>query len=124
MPARALILFSHGSPDPEWATPFIALQDMIAASRPGTPVTVAFLAPAKPAFEDVVAQLAQSGVREIVVAPVFLARGGHVKRDLPELVAQASAKYGLAIRVLPSLGEVEVLLQSMADWIAQSALDE
>ena len=70
------------------------------------------------------AQLAQSGVRVVMVAPVFLARGRHVKRDLPELVAQASAKHGLTIRVLPSLCEVDVLLQSTADWIAQAALDE
>lgn len=123
-PHRALMLFSHGSPDPEWTLPFTTLQDMIADGYPEMPVALAFLAPARPTFEDVVAQLVQSGVTEIVVAPVFLSRGGHVKRDLPEMVAVASATHGVAIRVLPTLGEVEVLLGAMAEWIAQSALKE
>jgi sirohydrochlorin cobaltochelatase len=71
-----------------------------------------------------VAQLVQSGVTKIVVAPLFLSRGGHVKRDLPEMIAVASAAHGVVIRVLPALGEVEVLLEAMAEWIAQSALNE
>ncbi len=122
-PHRALMLFSHGSPDPEWTLPFTTLQDMIAGGYPEMPVALAFLAPARPTFNDVVAQLVQSGVTEIVVAPVFLSRGGHVKRDLPEMVAVACAAHGVAIRVLPTLGEVEVLLEAMAEGIARSALD-
>lgn len=123
-PHRALMLFSHGSPDPEWTLPFTTLQDMIAGGYPELPVALAFLAPARPTFDDVVAQLVQSGAKEIVVAPVFLSRGGHVKRDLPQMVAAASAAHGVAIRVLPTIGEVEVLLAAMAEWIAQSALKE
>jgi sirohydrochlorin cobaltochelatase len=123
-PHRALMLFSHGSPDPEWTLPFTTLQDMIADSYPELPVALAYLEPARPTFDDVVAQLVQSGAKEIVVAPVFLSRGGHVKRDLPQMVAVASATHGVAIRVLPTIGEVEVLLEAMAEWIAQSALKE
>lgn len=122
-PHRALMLFSHGSPDPEWTLPFTTLQDMIAGGSPQMPVAIAFLAPARPTFDDVVAQLVQSGVKEIVVAPVFLSRGGHVKRDLPEMVAIASVAHGVAIRVLPTIGEVDVLLEAMAEWITRSALD-
>jgi sirohydrochlorin cobaltochelatase len=121
-PQRALLLFSHGSPEPEWTRPFTTLQDMIADRDPGMPVTLAFLDPAKPNFQDVVAQLAQSGIKEIVVAPVFLARGGHVKHDLPELVRAATAKHGIAFQVLPTLGEVDTLLEAMAKWIMQAAM--
>ena len=119
---RALLLFSHGSSDPEWTQPFTTLQDIVADSHPGTPVTLAYLSPAKPSFDDVVAQLAQSGVKEIIVAPLFLARGSHVKQDLPELVAKASAHYGITFRVLPTLGEVDGLLEAIATWISQAAL--
>ncbi len=121
-PQRALLLFSHGSPEPEWMRPFTTLQDIIADSDPGMPVTLAFLEPAKPSFQDVVAQLAQSGVQEIVVAPVFLARGGHVQRGLPELVRAATAKHGITFQVLPTIGEVDTLLEAMAKWIMQAAL--
>ncbi len=121
MPKTALLLFSHGSPDPEWAEPFVALQDLLAERHAGVPVVLAYLAPARPAFEDVVEQLAHAGVTEVVVAPLFLARGGHVKRDLPALVREAAAKYGMAFRILPTLGEVEPLQAAIADWIGRAA---
>jgi sirohydrochlorin cobaltochelatase len=118
---RAMMLFCHGSPDPEWSKPFFQLQDIIAAKSPEIPVALAYLDPAKPSFADVVAQLAQSGVNEITVAPVFLARGGHVKKDLPELVAAATAAHGVRFQVLPTIGEVEPLLNGIADWIIDTS---
>jgi sirohydrochlorin cobaltochelatase len=118
---RAIVLFCHGSPDPEWSRPFFALQDIIAAKAEKVPVALAYLDPAKPTFTDVVAQLAQTGVQHITVAPIFLARGGHVKKDLPELVAAAKEKHGIEFRVLPTIGEDESLLNGIADWVMVSA---
>ena len=117
----ALLLFCHGSPDPEWAKPFMTLQDIVAARAPERITALAYLAPAKPTFEDVVAQLATAGVKEVVVAPVFFARGSHVKKDLPALVAEAAAKHGMTFRVLPTIGEVDFLLESIAGWVVKSA---
>ncbi len=115
-----MILLCHGSADPEWSKPFFALQDIIAAKSPQTPVALAYLDPAKPNFADVTAQLAATGTEEIIVAPIFLARGGHVKKDLPELVEAARAAHsahGLSFQVLPTIGEVDSLLESIASWI-------
>ncbi len=120
-PQRALLLFCHGSPDPEWARPFMTLQDIVAAQAPDHITALAYLEPAKPTFQDVVAQLAESGVKEVVVAPVFFARGSHVKKDLPALVAEAAAKHGMTFRVLPTIGEVELLLEAIAGWVVHSA---
>ncbi len=123
-PKRALLLFCHGSPDPEWARPFATLQDIVAAKTPDTAVALAYLAPAQPEFDAVVAQLAQAGVTEVVVAPVFFARGSHVKKDLPQLVAAASSRHGMTFRVLPTIGEVDFLLEAIAEWVVQSAGQE
>ena len=117
---RGLLLFCHGSPDPQWAEPFIALQDIVAVKAPGMAVVLAYLAPAQPDFESVVAQLAEAGVMDVVVAPVFFARGSHVKKDLPQLVAAASARHGMTFQVLPTIGEVEFLLEAIAGWVVQS----
>ncbi len=114
---QALILFSHGSADPEWSWPFACLQAHLAERLGGKPVVLAYLPPASPTFGDVAAQLAQMGIREITVVPLFLARGGHVKKDLPELVAQAAAMHGLSFRILPVLGEVEILQNAITDWV-------
>ncbi len=120
MKTHATILFCHGSADPEWSRPFFALQDIIAAKSPD-PVAIAYLAPAKPTFAEVAAQLAEAGAKEVTVAPVFLARGSHVKQDLPALVAAATVAHGIAFTVLPTIGEVEPLLNGIADWILRSA---
>lgn len=97
------------------------LQDILAAREPDKVVALAFLPPAAPSFADVVQQLAAAGVRHITVAPVFLARGGHVKRDLPQMVAQARETHGIDFNVLPTLGEADVLLEAIAAWIAAQA---
>ena len=117
---RALLLFCHGSPDPEWARPFVTLQDRVAAKTPEMAVALAYLAPAQPDFDAVVAQLAQAGVTEVVVAPIFFARGSHVKKDLPQLVAAASSRHDMTFHVLPTIGEVDFLLEAIAGWVAQS----
>lgn len=119
MPAadHALLLFSHGSPDPEWARPLEALQARLAERLAPMPVRLAFLPPAGPEFMNVVESLVTSGTRSLTVAPVFLARGGHVKKDLPELAAAAEARWPLAITLLPTLGESDLVLNAMADWL-------
>jgi len=97
---------------------------MVAAKMSGAsamPVALAYLAPAQPEFDAVVAQLAQAGVTEVVVAPVFFARGSHVKKDLPQLVAAASSRHGMTFRVLPTIGEVDFLLEAIAGWVVQSS---
>lgn len=117
----ALILFSHGSPDPDWAEPLRQLESRIARQLAPMPVRLTFLPPAAPGFAEAVAELAQAGITEITVAPVFLARGGHVKKDLPELAAAAEAQHGVHIRLLPTLGESPELLDAMAAWIARQS---
>jgi sirohydrochlorin cobaltochelatase len=54
--------------------------------------------------------------------PLFLAPGGHVKRDLPALVAAARTRHpALEIRAAGSIGEVDDVLAAMADWIVRAA---
>ena len=116
---HALLLFSHGSADPEWSRPLERLRDKLAERLAPMPVQLAFLPPAAPGFSDVVAALVAAGIRSLTVAPVFLARGGHVKQDLPALAAEARAAWNIPITVLPTLGESELILNTMADWLAQ-----
>ena len=119
---RAIILFSHGSSDPEWAAPFVALRDRLQQRDPATPVELAFLPPAAPTFDHVVAVLAKKHVGEIVVVPLFLARGSHVKVDLPKLIAEASALHAITFKQLPVIGDVAVLQDAIADWAMANVL--
>ena len=118
---HALLLFAHGSSDPSWAEPFIKLQSVIRERDREQIVELAFLERINPSFEEAVTALHARGIRQITVAPLFLALGGHMRKDLPKLVGDARERTGIAFRVLPALGEVDTLIAAIADWVAASA---
>jgi hypothetical protein len=51
-------------------------------------VELAFLELMQPDLPTVVAQQVAAGSRRVTVIPVFLGQGGHVRRDLPQLLEQ------------------------------------
>lgn len=119
---RALILFAHGARRAEWAQPFLRLQEMVRTASPGTFVGLAYLELMTPGLPEVVAEAVAQGSRDIVVIPVFLGQGGHVRKDLQELVAQQQALYPqLQLRVATTVGEDAGVLQAMANYVLTCA---
>jgi sirohydrochlorin cobaltochelatase len=64
-----------------------------------------------------VAALAARGCATIRVVPLFLGQGGHVKEDLPRLVAQAGSS-GAKLFLEPSIGEQAEVVEAIASAIA------
>src|SRR5687768_16224345 len=119
----AIILFAHGSRDPEWAAPMRALQDMVRREQK-THVGLAFLELMQPDLQTAMTEAVAQGAVSVKVVPVFLAAGGHLKKDLPLLVAAAKKAHPqLRVQVLPPIGESESLLQAIAHWIGSAAKD-
>lgn len=120
---RALILFAHGARAPGWAAPFERLRDLTAARRPDVAVSLAFLELMTPGLPDEVARLAERGVRDMTVVPVFLGQGGHLLRDLPQLMTDLRAGYpDIAFTTVAAVGEDPRVLAAMTD-VCLSALD-
>ncbi len=119
MPADpALVLFAHGARDPAWALPFQKIQRAIQSKRPGTVVDLAFLEFMTPALGEAVIKLAAEGHRHIIIAPLFMSEGGHVRRDVPKLLAGLrAAQPGVAIDLLPAIGETDEILDAIADCL-------
>lgn len=114
---HALLLFAHGSSDSGWAEPFLKLRAIIRKREPRYIVELAFLERMNPSFDEAVDALQERRIRQITVAPIFLALGGHMRNDLPKLITDAEARTGIAFRVLPALGEVDILLDAIAAWV-------
>ncbi len=111
----ALILFAHGARDPEWADPMRRVQAAIRHQQPNLPVELAFLEFMAPTLPDCIATLIAGGAEKIVIMPMFIARGGHLKRDVPELLAQLKAVHPAVEFSLGSvIGEHEAVVQAMA----------
>ena len=112
----ALILLAHGARDPRWAEPFLRLQTLVqqgVASQVG--VHLAFLELMTPRLPELIAQLESQGVRQVRIVPIFLGQGGHVRRDLPELVEQLQQAYpAMGLTLATAIGENELVLQAIA----------
>ena len=111
-----IVLFAHGSRDRDWARPFNQLAEILRKKCDG-PVAVAYLELMSPTLEEAIASLGVSSVR---VVPVFLGHGGHVKDDLPKLVAAAQKKHaGVTIHLDPAIGEQPTVIEAIAAAIAR-----
>lgn len=113
-----IVLFAHGARDPLWAEPFQRLVAKLNAARAGVPAELAFLEHMQPDLETAVGRLAARGIERITLVPLFMGRGGHLRRDLPEIVACAcGANPGVLVRTTDAIGEVDALLNAIADWV-------
>ena len=113
---RAIVLLAHGSRDPLWAAPIEAVAARIQARQPATAVCCAYLEMRSPTLPDAVTSLIAAGAREIRVFPLFLGVGKHAREDLPKLMTAVKALHpDIAIELLPSAGEHELLTALLAD---------
>ncbi len=114
----AIILFAHGARDPEWAQPFIQIRERVAQQFPSTQVMLAFLELMQPTLVEAVAKLTHNDVEHITLIPLFLARGGHLKQDLPRLIASIEQHHPtVKFNVAPAIGEEPEILDSIARWV-------
>jgi sirohydrochlorin cobaltochelatase len=117
----ALILFAHGARDPEWRLPFEKIQRKIAVRRPDLAVELAFLEIMQPSLPDAVARLSGAGHTHIIVAPMFMAQGGHLKRDLRQMLDGLRQRHpAIILESLPAVGDIEPILNAVSDWLVNS----
>lgn len=113
--ADTLLLFAHGARDPEWRVPVDAMAAILRTSMPATRVAVAFLEFMSPTLIEAIDAAAEAGAVRVAIAPLFWAEGGHLKREVPELLAQAQARHPhLQIERWPVLGHSAEVLTALA----------
>ncbi len=87
---------------------------------PGERIVLAFLELMQPSLPDCAAALHADGVRSLRIVPVFLGSGGHLKADLPALVAQIRERFrDLEVSVDPPIGEQPDVIAAIARAIAR-----
>ncbi len=122
---KGILLYGHGARNPEWAQPFDRIRDAIKARDPHALVEPGFLELMRPTFDEGVASLVEQGATEIIVVPIFMAAGSHVKKDLPQLAANAMDRHaGLVIELVAPVGEAESVLAAMAAYALKAEPDE
>jgi sirohydrochlorin ferrochelatase len=109
----ALVLVAHGSRDPRALSTVRALMARVRELRPGLPVHLGHIELNEPRLPDTLTRL---GTAEAVLVPLLLARGYHVKQDIPEMAATAQAR----TRVAPPLGPHPLLVETLYDRLVEA----
>jgi sirohydrochlorin cobaltochelatase len=110
-----LLLFAHGARDARWALPFEEVAKRIRAREPGVRVELCFLEFMSPTLLEGGARLASAGCTRVDVVPLFLGAGGHVRKDLPDLVAQLERSHpAVRWRLRSAIGEADSVIDAMA----------
>ena len=114
-PSSGLLLFAHGARDPRWAEPFDEVARRVRRDEPDMAVQLAFLEFMTPSLRDAGRDLAASGCTRVAVVPLFLGAGGHVRKDLPALLAALAEEFP-AVRwsLQPAIGECDSVVEAMA----------
>jgi sirohydrochlorin cobaltochelatase len=119
---RGIILLAHGARDPQWAEPFHSIRDHVEKLSPNATVQLAYLELMEPRLKNAVSDLVGQGVAQMTLVPLFMAQGGHLKEDLPKLVAEIKATHpAVTITITQALGESPALLAAIAQWVVQQA---
>lgn len=89
---KGIIILGHGSRDKEAQQQFKEVVEQVGKGMDSM-VEGAFMELAEPGFFQVVDLFKEKGIKEIVVYPLFLFPGVHIKRDIPEMLKEAEEKY-------------------------------
>jgi len=117
-----IVLFAHGSREPQWAQPF---ERIAAELRKKFRVELAYLEQMRPTLDEAVASLVDAGARRVRIVPVFLGQGGHIREDLPKLAAAARARHPtLEIVLERTIGEREEITNAIAAVISKGNSDQ
>ncbi len=121
MSKHGTILFGHGARDPRWAEPFERLAAKVRAARPDEPVLLAFLELMSPDLPSAVERISSEGCVAVTVVPVFFGQGGHIRRDLPEVLDRCRSMFpSIEITCAVAVGEDEAVLDAVADYCLRS----
>jgi sirohydrochlorin cobaltochelatase len=119
---EAVILIAHGARDSRWVEPFLRMQADLSEKLRPRKVALSFLEFTPPNFADASAEVYRTGARHILVAPIFLSGGGHVAKDVPELVRVERERYPDATFVIGgAIGEEPEVASGMAEAVARLA---
>jgi sirohydrochlorin cobaltochelatase len=112
---RGVLLFAHGARDPRWAAPFDDVARRVREREPALAVQLAFLEFMTPSLRDAGEMLVGAGCTHVDVIPLFLGAGGHVRKDLPALLAELAAVHPrVQWHLQRAIGELDSVIEAMA----------
>lgn len=113
-----IILLAHGSSDSNWSDTFVRLTEEACATH--AHVTLGFMELSSPSLEACVAEASKEAYECVTVLPLFLAKGKHLKKDVPAMLENYAKTYDIQTRLLPPIGEHPALSQALVSIIEET----
>lgn len=115
-----IIVLSHGSRSPEAAITVRKIKEMVAQDSHFDAVEGAALQFNQPDLPAMLGEMASRGMERVVVVPLFLYMGLHMKRDIPEILEEERAKYSqMEIVMTKNIGADKKIAEIVLDRIEE-----
>lgn len=113
------LLVAHGSSDVSWGNTF---QKMTESTREKYPdVSLAFMELSSPSIEDEIITGKAEGYQHFRVLPLFLAKGKHLKKDIPAMLLSYETSHEISTELLEPIGEHPLLAEAIRLIIEETA---
>ena len=113
----AVIFFCHGAREAAWRLPFDRIVAEFRQRRPELRAELAFLEIMSPDLPQTIDSLAAAGFHDIRVVLLFLAPGGHTRRDVALLLDAARTRWpALHVEATDTLTEAPAIRGAIVDW--------
>lgn len=106
MPTK-LIMLAHGSSNASWSDAFFDMTKNVTVSSEDA--ALAFMELSEPSLHDECRAAAKQGYDHLKVLPLFLAKGRHLKKDVPAMISELIEELNVEIELLAPIGENQIL---------------
>ncbi|MEH7119962.1 sirohydrochlorin chelatase [Neobacillus vireti] len=118
---KAVLYIGHGTRSKKGADEARAFIARV-SQRVDVPIQIiSFLELTDPSIEEGFRQCVERGATEITVVPLFLLAAGHIKQDIPEVLAAVRAQYpDVSIKVKDPFGVQGKILDAVAELVRET----
>lgn len=113
-----IVLVAHGSRKRSANQELLRIAELLAVDFEDSIVQPAYLELAEPDIPTGIGMCIEQGAGRVIVVPYFLLPGSHVREDIPQFVAEASARHPeVPIRLVRAMGYHPVLADIILDQV-------
>lgn len=118
---KGIIVLGHGSKAEEANQAFIQLSELFKQRNADDVVEPAFLQLSPPDLTIAVEKVVAQGIKKIIICPVFLFPGNHIREDIPAELDKERAKHpGVEFIMADHMGVDERILAILADRVEEA----
>lgn len=120
---RAVVLLGHGSVREEANQEVRAMWARLALQLPDLHISGAFVEVAEPTLEQEIDRLVAAGVARVVIVPMFLTSGQHLRTGIPNMLRRIRERYpALEIEMTGHLGADPLLAEIVKNRLHEAGL--